>query len=243
MSSKNYNLKPLQWDTDYFGIKSAKVSLNGIIDLKSQAEIKSFCDDYNFITIANIGNLKENNYWLGSKTAAFLTDLNVQFIKTVDNNSISKQGCSDTVVINKLPYNQQIVNIAHQTFKYSRFFNDPHLPSRQSKSIYLHWTKCAFGQPDKYFVIYQKKDEVAGYILFSLLDGHAVIELIAIDKKYQGKKMGAALIDSLALYILNKGLNKIKVGTQIDNIRATQFYISNGFRYLSCSSIYHLWNQ
>ena len=39
MSSKNYELRPLQWDTDYFGVSSARVNLGGIVDEKGQEEI------------------------------------------------------------------------------------------------------------------------------------------------------------------------------------------------------------
>ncbi len=41
-------------------------------------------------------------------------------------------------------------------------------------------------------------------------------------------------------YILDNGINKIKVGTQVDNISAAQFYVKMGFSYVSCTSVYHL---
>jgi len=71
MSSKNFECIPLQWDTDYFGVSSARVTLNGVVDKQGQDKIIEFCKDYDFVTIANIDNIKENNYWIGNRTNAF----------------------------------------------------------------------------------------------------------------------------------------------------------------------------
>ncbi|MBC8156905.1 hypothetical protein H7X64_01920, partial [Armatimonadetes bacterium] len=81
MSSKNYECKPLQWDTDYFGVSSARVNLSGIVDEQGQKEILEYCKNYDFATISNLGNLQENNYWIDNRTNAFLADMNIQFLK------------------------------------------------------------------------------------------------------------------------------------------------------------------
>lgn len=240
MSSKNYDCKPLQWDTDYFGINSARINLNGVVDILGQEEIIAFCNEYDFVTISNLENLKENNYWIGNKTSAIFVDMNVQFIKTLED--IPSYQDDKTYVVNRLSKNNQIIDIAKKSFKYSRFFNDPRLPEKRAKSIYIHWTECAFEQEDKYFVISKNKGEVAGYILFSLDEKDCVIELIAVDKKYQGQGVGKRLIQTLESFVLEQRISKIKVGTQIDNVSAVQFYSKMGFVYESCRSIYHLWS-
>ncbi len=239
MSNKNYECKLLQWDTDYFGVNSARVNLNGIVDKKGQYEIIEFCKNYEFVTISNLDNIKENNYWIGKRTAAFLADMNIQFLKILGD----KPDCQDkkTNVTNNLSRNEQIVDIARKSFNYSRFFNDPKLPQEQAKNIYLHWTECAFGQENKYFVISEREGNVAGYILFSLNEDSSVIELIAVDEKYQGQRVGKSLIHTMESFVIDQGIQKIKVGTQVNNISATQFYTAMGFKYVSCGSVYHLW--
>ena len=59
MSSKNYELRLLQWDTDYFGVSSARVNLSGIVDDTGQEEIIEFCKGYDFVTISNLDNIKD----------------------------------------------------------------------------------------------------------------------------------------------------------------------------------------
>lgn len=243
MSSKTYELQSLEWDTNYFGVSSARVNLNGILEELDKEEIIAFCKDYDFVTILNSNNIKENNHWIGNKTPAFLADMNIQFSK----NLVERLDYNDddtTYVVNCLSRNEQIVNIAKKSFNYSRFFNDPSLTQKKASEIYLYWTECAFNQQDKYFVVSEKEGKIAGYLLFSLTsEKSSVIELIAVDEKYQGKNVGKSLIKKMELFLINKRIEKIKVGTQVNNISAVKFYTAMGFKYKCCGSVYHLWRK
>ncbi len=239
MRSKNYECKPLQWDTDYFDVSSARVNLSGIVDEMGQEEIIEFCTGYDFVTISNLDNIKENNNWLGARTNAFLTDMNIQFLKVLTEKPDNQD--EKTYVVNCLSRNEQIVDIAKKSFNYSRFFNDPKLPQEQARNIYLHWTECAFGQENKYFVISEREGNLAGYILFTFNEDGSIIELIAVDEKYQGQRVGKSLIHTMESFVIDQGIKKIKVGTQVNNIVAAQFYNAMGFKYVSCGSMYHLW--
>lgn len=241
INGKNYECFPLTWDKEYFKVDSARVNLRGPIDHEGQEEIIAFSKDYDFVTLVNLENNKENNYWIGEKTSAFLADINIQFAKVLEKKL--GQGDDETQVVNNLPWNQEILDISKESFQYSRFFNDPKLPKEQAKNIYLHWAECAFGQKDKYFVISKRQGRIAGYILFSLDGEDSTIELIAVDKKYQGQKVGRSLIEKMEAFLIDKGINKIKVGTQVNNISAAQFYLKRGFIYVGCGSMYHLWRR
>jgi ribosomal protein S18 acetylase RimI-like enzyme len=241
MPNNIYECKHLQWDTDYFGVSSARVNLYGIVDEKGQEHIIEFSKEYDFVTISNINNIKDNNQWIGNRTNAFLADMNTQFLKIL----VDKPYYQDekTYVLNCLSRNEQIVDIARKSFRYSRFFNDPQLPVEKAKSIYLHWTECAFQKENKYFAISEREGNIAGYILFSYNGDSCVIELIAVDEKHQGQKVGKSLIHEMESYVKYQGISKIKVGTQVNNISASQFYSAMGFKYVSCGSMYHLWRR
>lgn len=239
VSSLNYECKPLQWDTDYFGVRSARVNLYGSVNESGQEDIIKYCRQYDFITIANFNNIAENNHWIGAKTNAFLVDVNIQFLKVIiDKTDYQKE---NIYVLNNYPRTEQIVNIASKSFQFSRFFNDPRLPEMQAKNIYSHWTQCAFEQENKYFVVCKKKGNIAGYILFSINENGSMIELIAVDGKYHGLGVGKSMIQAMGSFVIDHGINKIKVGTQVNNTSAAQFYSKLGFTYISCGSVYHLW--
>lgn len=237
----NYNCKKLDWDTDYFGVSSARVDLHGKISINAKSDILDFCKNYKFITIFNKNNINENNLWICTKTNAFLTDMNIQFFKKI----VDKPNClnQETYVVSNLSRNKQIINIAKDAFNYSRFFNDKKLPLEQRTKIYLHWTECAFENDNKYFAISKVDGIIAGYILFSIKEDSSVIELIAVDEKYQGRRVGKSLIHRMESFVISRGITNITVGTQVNNISAMRFYSSMGFKYISCSSMYHLWTR
>lgn len=241
MSEKKYECKHLQWDTDYFGFNSARVNLQEPVDEKAQNEIISFCSGYDFITISNNGNLKENNEWIGKGTNAFLADVNIQFSKELDTSSIYQDEA--TYVLNDYPHNERVVNIASNSFQYSRFYNDSLLPEELAKNIYVHWTQSSFSQENKYFILCQRESEIAGYMIFSINENIASVELIAVDKDYQRQKVGKSLVNKLEEFASNRGVTVLKVGTQVNNISAIQFYTRMGFTYVSCGSVYHLWTR
>lgn len=241
MNREIYTCKPLEWDTKYFGVRSARVDLWSNVDEICQKKILEFSSDYEFVTIMNRFNRCENNYWIGEKTNAFLTDVNVHFFKELDNKTYHNNGCC--VISNNFTRNDQIVNIASHAFVFSRFINDPMLPIEKAKNIYVHWTESAFNKDNKYFLFSREGEKVTGYILFSFSDDSCVIELLAVDKNCQGQGVGKSLLQMLEPFVSSKGMQKIEVGTQVNNSSAIQLYIAMGFRYISCASLYHMWRD
>lgn len=243
LQGTNFDCVPLTWDTDYFGVKSARVNLSGVISENDQILIKKFSENYEFVTIFNKNNMRENNNWVGTKTNAFLVDLNIQFSKNIE--FCTNQPDENTYVLNRIAPEEQIIKIARDAFQHSRFFNDTRLPKIKAANIYLHWTECAFGLDNKYFAICKRDNQIAGFILFSITEDvrTGVIELIAVDEKFRGQSVGKSLIQRMELFCFEKSIININVGTQVDNISAIQFYNATGFRYVGCNSVYHLWSS
>ncbi|MGG1557876.1 GNAT family N-acetyltransferase [Geobacillus thermoleovorans] len=238
---KSFEAFELKWDTEYFLVPSARVILKDNVLTDEYKEIEEFSRQFEFVTITNADNKSKNNYWLTKKLGAFLTDINVQFVKCISNVSFDIDNISD--VYEAHPYNQKILDIARNAFKYSRFFNDPFLPSDKAKNIYVHWVEGAFGKLGRYFVTVKIQKEIAGFLLFSIDEKkeYATIELIAVDPTFRGAKIGKSLVVGMESFLNKKGVSFVKVGTQIDNLAAIRFYTNFGFKYTSCNSIYHYW--
>lgn len=241
MFKNNYKCRELIWDTDFFGVKSARVDLEGEVVEEFHKEILDFCNNYEFITICNIDNVNENNSWIGKKTNAFLTDINIQFLRILDQQI--DYHSDNTFVESNMDRNGEIEGIAQKSFVHSRFFNDTNLDIEKSRDVYLHWTENAFNKEDKYFAVYKHENKIMGYILFSLKEYSSVIELIAVDENSQGQKIGKSLIKTMEAFVTKKGIFRIEVGTQVNNISSIQFYNALGFDYVGCRSIYHLWRD
>jgi GNAT superfamily N-acetyltransferase len=229
-------------DAEYFGVASAKAVLKrACLSVERQNLLLGFLDDFDFITITNIQNDPSNNHWLGEKTKAFLADVNIQLGKSTT--LTGAEFDSDALISDNLPENDRIVQLAETSFDYSRFLNDPYIPAGKARGIYGDITKNAFGKPGRFFVVSSKAGITAGFLLFSMNESNSssTIELIATDHRHKGHGIGRSLIRSMESFVSGKGMNTIKVGTQLGNIDALRFYASYGFKILECNSIYHYW--
>lgn len=237
-TSKKYNMEELKWDTEFFGIKSAKVILNNSIDEQDIEKILTEIEEkgYEFLTINNVGNNDNNNYMLKNIPDIFLADVNIQFEKKTEN---KKEMDNKVSIHNNFEYNEEILKISRNSFIYSRFMNDLNL--KNSSDVYVEWAKNAFNREDKYFCTYKTDDKVLGYLLFSINNKFLTIELIAVDNNCKGKGIGKKLINKIEEFAYLNNISIIRVGTQLNNIYAQNFYINNGFRHISNNSIYHLW--
>lgn len=236
--NNKYDIEKLKWDTDFFGVNSAKVILNNSIDEQDIKEILKKLEDnnYEFVTINNIKNNDNNNYFLKDISNIFLADVNIQFEKRVEEKNEIDNNVS---VHNNFEYNQEILQISQKSFIYSRFMNDLNL--KNASDVYVEWAKNSFNKDNKYFCTYKIENKVIGYLLFSIKDTSLTIELIAVDNNHKGKGIGKKLINKVEEFAYSNNITNMKVGTQLNNIYAQNFYINNGFRHISNNSIYHLW--
>lgn len=228
------------WDTDYFGVLSAKAVLKDSVTKQECERLIDFLNIFEFVTITNLGNNSQNNYWLGKNTNTFLVDINIQFEKDLEKGSESKEPAKVHEAYHR---DEGVLRLSRDAFKYSRFFNDPNLPSDKARGVYVHWAENAFYKSGRYYSLTKKHGVVNGFLLFSIDSdlSLATIELIAIDKQYRGLDVGATLISGMEGFISHRNIKKIKVGTQANNASAIRFYTSCGYIYTSCNTVYHYW--
>ena len=227
-------------DTQYFGIACAKVILKkACSSVHQQTELLAFMQAFEFVMITNQMNDPINNHWLGEKTAAFLTDMNIQFTKNIT--SSDEITDKSTFVTDNYPGDDQVIHIAQNSFAVSRFLNDPYLPSGPARCIYADITKNAFRKAGRFFVVHQTQNFINGFLLFATSGSFATIELVATHQDLKGHGIGKSLLYAMEQYLSRRGVESLNVGTQLANTMALKFYMSHGFRIKECSSIYHYW--
>lgn len=237
-----YHYKHSEWDTAFFGVTSAKLTLADVS--QADAILESLQEDLSkaqFTVISNLNNEHEVNRLLGEYTAAFLVDMNVQFEKKAQ---LLQPIDKEIVVTSGRAFSEELLSLAEGTFKYSRFFNDPYLEADKARGIYGQWVKSAFDNQHKTFVEYYHTGKLVGFLLFSVSEAIYTIELIAVDQHYSGRGIGGSLLRAFEQQAASENEEALlRVGTQLANKEAIAFYTKNGFRYKACSSIYHHWNH
>lgn len=228
----------LQWDTNFFGITSAKVILNKPLTQNEWLSLKMKCNKYQFISIVNKYSEPVNAQTIGKDTTAFLADVNIQFIKKL----VGPYETSNSIIITQsLEKIDSILELVQ--FHYSKFTEDPELFKRGGAQVYSQWVQNAFNKPDKFFALsINGAGKITGFLLHSYSGNTCEIELIAVSSKEPRGGIGTALIKAVEYSAYQLGCKEIKVGTQVRNVKAINFYQKLGFKQTGAHQVYHLWN-
>ncbi len=235
-----YTFRELVWDTDFFGLRCARIELNSTIEHSEFEQLLHKVRDYDLVYIANKNCNIQNAVQLARQTSAFVADTNVQFIKNVDNTVKHKE---KPVCRDMYPYSQEIVDLADTVFAQSRFAADERLAQLGGGRMHGEWVKNAFDQRGRFFAESRMEGVLIGFTLFNIKNGVLTLELIGIDANYRGRGVGRRLWETLEAKAQLAGCREIHVGTQLHNLPAMNFYIRRGCAITETNQIYHLWNQ
>ncbi|WP_225983631.1 MULTISPECIES: N-acetyltransferase [Bacillaceae] len=239
MKTNAVTFDELRWDTDFFGISSARATLHRPLTQNEWLELKVKFEDYQFISIVNEQSEPGNSQLIGKDTHAFLADVNVQFKRKLGEQFT---GPSDISIQSCLERNNLIIELAD--FQYSKFSEDPEFANRGGEKVYSQWLLNAFEKPDKYFALSKnQKGELNGFLLFSYSNDVCIVELIAVSKKCTNSGTGTRLFRAVEAEAYKQGSKEIQVGTQIRNIGAINFYHKVGCKQVGCHQVFHLWNK
>lgn len=233
-----FSFNELKWDSEFFGVSSAKAILKKPLSLKEWEELKTRFTDYEFVSIVNNNSDPINAQIIGKNSSAFLADVNIQFAKQIET---PLEMPKNIVIHQSLKRNDEVINMAD--FQFSKFTEDAELAIRGGDKVYRQWLINSFNKPDKFFALsMDESGKINGFLLHSYSDNACVIELIAVSRDVTSGGFGTSLFKAVEFEANQRGYNEIRVGTQVRNIGAINFYHKVGCKQVGCHQVYHLWN-
>ena len=136
-----------------------------------------------------------------------------------------------------------IRRIARESFSYDRFHADRRIPSPNADAVKEQWAANYFyGQRGDALFVVEQESRPAGFLLaIDSKEKGFVIDLIAVDKAFQGRGLAASLISYAHNFFFNEHTGVgIAVGTQVSNTRSLRLYQKYGFEFSSAHYILHL---
>lgn len=238
--TRNSLFEILEWDTQFFGIKIAKIN-----DFKSEEEFYDILNEikrnkikllYFFIEPDDIYRnsiLLKNNAILVDEKITY--KLNIENIHIADNFQHIKFYSNNELT-------QDLINISIQTSEFSRFRIDKNIGDSFCDKLYTKWIENAV---NKHFndaiYVYSENGRIEGLVTLKSIADSGSISLIGVDAKSRGKNIGTLLIKKSIVHYQEMNINYIEVVTQKANALACKFYEKNGFTIQSIKNIYHLW--
>lgn len=138
---------------------------------------------------------------------------------------------------------KEVTAIARRNFSFSRFHLDCAFNRIKANAVKAAWTKAYFsGKRGDVMIVAQYDGRIAGFLqlLIDKSQKSLIIDLIAVDKPFQGKGIASSMITFAENKFCN--LKYIRVGTQIANLPSLKLYESSGFRIDSANYVLHYHN-
>lgn len=236
----------LDWDTNFFGFKVATTqeeidSVDKFMTLLGDARSAGVKLLY-LPTIERINCLADDEL---EKLGVSLVDEKVTFMLDLADVEIEKSLVTPNVNIR--PYNlsmsiKDLSSLAVQSGEQSRFSVDKKIPREKYEELYDKWIKNSL---DKVLanevLVLQEDSQIAGMVTLGEKKGRGDIGLLAVDKKFRGKKYGEALLRSAHVWFLNNGYKNTQVVTQGNNLAACGLYKKCGYKVEKTEYFHHVW--
>lgn len=133
--------------------------------------------------------------------------------------------------------------IAARCFTFSRFHLDPAIGQARANEIKRQWARNACGGRARVVYVSRQKRDVTGFLAVLVYETagktDAIIDLVGVDATHQWRGAGRALSRMFVEQWRDRA-DRLRVGTQISNVRAMRLYESIGFRVAETTYVLHV---
>ena len=231
----------LDWDSKHFfyrigKINKQKLDNNDFINIEDWIKVNSIeCIYYLKGNNDNKFNI-ELNY--GYEHVDTRVDLSLKIDKS-DYNVISKN--INVKILES--FNNEIYKILDNSIAGTRFYNDKNFRKKDVQKLYHKWIKKSHNSKSSVIIIATINSKIIGLISSrSINNSEALIELVAVDYKYNHQGIGSNILSRCIEFWSEKEKRIFYVSTQLDNKPAISFYQKFGFEILNMKNWYHKWN-
>ena len=138
---------------------------------------------------------------------------------------------------------KKLLNLALLSGQYSRFNTDKNFTKEEFIRLYKKWLSNSINGTlaDECFATKNEKSGYQGFVTCKIHETSIYIGLIAVDPKVAGQGIGTELIKRVEQLAYFNSIKNILITTQLENIKACNFYEKNGFVKKELFNVYHKW--
>ena len=243
--SKWLRIEPDRWLASIFGYEVFKVSLRaqGEDEMRDLSAASLFADDRPAFYYAKVPANRVSQVRDLTRLGFNVIDVNVTFERKPARltNLLTRPSI---MVRDILPdEHEDVLGIAASCFVYSRFHLDPQLPNRLANDVKRAWVDSYFHRHrGERFLVAELAGRPVGFlaVLSTTLNGQRVrvIDLMGVEKAYQGHGVGRSLVDFFIDDSAEQA-DSLKAGTQVANIPSMCLYEQCGFCVADTAYVLH----
>jgi dTDP-4-amino-4,6-dideoxy-D-galactose acyltransferase len=235
-------LQLLPWDSDFLGFGVARLVLHDIdgASLAAQVNEAAAMEAQLLYIVTEAADERSNT--AARQVGAVLVDRKVTFRQRVAPGSICWEPSANVKATTR--FTAQLNYLALQSGEYSRYQRDENFAPGVYARLYQQWLRNSLsGELAHEVLVYEPPLAPAaqGLLTLAVQAGQATIGLLAVAEPARRQGIGQALLQAAQQRAAIWQLPEIQVATQLDNVRACNFYRKCGFVQAQVQHIYHLW--
>ncbi len=233
--------KILEWDSDFFGYKVAKIS-------------KNFINEKNYVGF--LQTLKDS----GVKFAQYTSEVELSTELSLNPFYLIKLVVSRVPIIKKMEniysfhenielYNKdypekELIELAQLAGSQGRFGNDENIPAEKYYELFKNWIINSVNKTLATDVlVYRIDGKIIGFITIKVDGEKGSAPLLAVNRDYEGIGISFALMRAAETQLVKHGCTSVMSGTQDLNQKALKVFQRYGFKFQKTEYIYHLWSK
>ena len=246
MTSDNELCKYLNWDSDFFGKRIAKVNAARITP-EIYSSINQWCLENQIDCLFFLADTSDSQSIRVAEDNKFrLVEVRITLELLIKNRDISETKWMKPEVHIR-PANSgdrdALVEISGNSYTNSRWYFDPCFEKEKCDAYYQTWISNSLDGYADYVLIAEKNGEVLGYLSGNHYQDNkpATYDLLAVHEKARGLGIGPALAFRGVDYHASMKAKKILAVTQGRNIVLSRLLMKVGFILKDVQIYYHKW--
>lgn len=227
----------LDWDSRFFGMRVAQITVDGAMDNHRLSECLERSDADVIYVFLPAGTAEHYRAALETVSGKCY-DRKVTFGKQVD----PLFAAWNPSIVETTAESEELRQLAYASGHLSRFLIDlrfkPHF-----KALYAEWLRKSLREARHKVFTISDTLRMQGMVTAAVEDGAGKIGLIAIDGTCRGQGLGMRLLKQCEAYYLSLNARTCTVVTQQNNLAACKLYQKAGYTIENEQDIWHVWKK
>jgi dTDP-4-amino-4,6-dideoxy-D-galactose acyltransferase len=230
----------LDWDTEFFGLKVARLDDPGLVGATLAPIIAELRDQG--VKLVYWSSNQELEDGVARQLGATLVDAKTTFVADLRDPGMTEPTKARVEAWTATAASEELEQLAIQAGEFSRFALDPRIGRERFEALYRLWIQGSVARKlATEVLVIRETDRLAGFVTVGQRGGRGEIGLIAVDADFRVRGFGRTLVRAAQRRSLIEGHTTGQVVTQGANVAACDLYVACGYAVERVEHVYHFW--
>lgn len=243
MSNFDPRWKPLLWDTDFFDVKTARITIQRLTP-ESLSSIMTELSAWGAQVVHFLADADDGQtVWVAEQAGFHLVDIRLTFVCNLQKIDVAEYTGDIIMREHRDEDVPALQRIARSSYQQTRYYYDLHYPRERCDALYETWITKSCHDSSQKVIVAEHHGQVSGFITYQYgaTEEMSTIGLVGVREDTRGFGIGRLLVQAVQRDLIQQKVPTLAVVTQGRNIDAQRLYQRCGFVTHQVGLWYHKW--